>query len=459
MDERILRFISALRTAGVRISLAESADAFQAVQELGVRNRETFRVSLRATLVKEARDLPAFDDLFPLFFDAGAPPPLMDLTQDLLPGEAEQLARLLRQYQDRLRQMLERLLRGEQLSPEELEKLARMVGLNQATDMRHRRWLAQRMERALAFREVREALRDLSQTLQQMGMDRQRVEQLRQLLQANQQAISDQLDQFAGQRIAENMSQQPPDEGGSDLLDRPFNHLSEREMATLRKEVQRLAKVLRTRVALRQKRAKSGALDAKGTIRANLKHGSVPLELKHRQRSLKPKLVAICDVSTSMRSASELMLTLLYALQDQIQKTHAFAFIDHMEYISPDFVGREAQDAVGHVLQRMPSGYYNTDLGYSLKNLVDDHLDLVDGHTVLIIVGDGRNNYNNPRTDLLNLLSRRAHRTIWLTPEPPGLWGSGDSDMLKYAPSCSAIFEVNTLSQLAAAVDKLLSQR
>ena len=70
-------------------------------------------------------------------------------------------------------------------------------------------------------------------------------------------------------------------------MNRPFNALSDHDMERLRKEVQRLAAALKTRVALRQKRAKTGQLDAKATIRANLKHGNVPIELKHRERSLK----------------------------------------------------------------------------------------------------------------------------------------------------------------------------
>ena len=111
MEERILKFISALRAGGVRISLAETADAFGAVDEMGVQDREAFRLSLQATLVKEAKDLPTFEELFPLFFDSREPPPLMNLMQDLTPEEAQMLAEALRQFSGRLRQMLERLLR------------------------------------------------------------------------------------------------------------------------------------------------------------------------------------------------------------------------------------------------------------------------------------------------------------------------------------------------------------
>ena len=209
-------------------------------------------------------------------------------------------------------------------------------------------------------------------------------------------------------------------------------------------------------MALRQKRAKSGQLDAKATIRANLKHANVPIDLKHRERTLKPKLVVICDISTSMRYCSELMLSLLYHMQDLINKTHAFAFISSLEYITPDFADHDVEAAVAHVLERLPAGYYNTDLGAALVNFQRKHMEIMDGRTTFIIVGDGRNNHNDPRTDLFNLLARRSRRTIWINPEAPALWGTGDSDMLKYAPGCDAVLQASNLAQLTVAVDRLL---
>ena len=318
MDERMIRFISALRASGVRISLAESADAFQAVDTIGVQDREQFRLSLRATLIKDAGCLPVFDELFPLFFDSADPQGQMfDVTQEMTPEEAQMLAQLLRQFGEQLRQMLEKLLRGEQLSQQELDQLAQITGLNRAQDMRYRDWYAQRMMRALRFKEVQEALREIMELLAKMGVNKQRLEQMRQLIQANQKALEEQISRFAGQKIAENMSEAEPDEANVDeLMDRPFRALSDREMDILRREVRRLANRLRSRIALRQKRAKTGQLDAKATLRANLKNAGVPMEIKHRDHRLKPKLVVICDISTSMRHCSELMLSLVYALQD-----------------------------------------------------------------------------------------------------------------------------------------------
>ncbi|HXF84043.1 MAG TPA: VWA domain-containing protein [Anaerolineales bacterium] len=458
MESRILQLISALRASGVRISLAESAEAFSAVDLMGIQDREQFRLSLRATLIKDVKDLPVFDKLFPLFFGAGQPPPMMggNPMDDMTPEEAQMLAEALRQFAQNLRQRMERLMNGQPLSRSELEALAQFVGLNQVDNLRYQNWMVQRMMRALAFPEVREALKELMEQLAQMGMSRDRVEQIQNMIQQNMEGMRQQIEQFAGERIAENLSQRPRGESMDHLFNRPFHALSDEEKKILQREVKRLAAMLRTRIALRQKRAKSGHLDPKATIRRNLKYYGVPMEILHKDHTRKPKIVILCDISTSMRFCSELMLSFLFALQGQVRKTHAFAFIDHLEYISDEFKGSNADEAIASVLWRMPSGHYNTDLGWSLQNFQDHYMDTLNGGTTLIIVGDGRNNYYDPRLDIFSAMTRRAARTIWLNPEPPHLW-HGDSDMPKYAPFCDSVLKVSNLRELTEAVDTLMT--
>ena len=65
-------------------------------------------------------------------------------------------------------------------------------------------------------------------------------------------------------------------------MNRPFNALSDADKQLLQREVKKLAAALRTRIALRQKRARTGHLDAKATIRASLKYNGVPMEIKHK---------------------------------------------------------------------------------------------------------------------------------------------------------------------------------
>jgi uncharacterized protein with von Willebrand factor type A (vWA) domain len=111
MESRVLQLIAALRSSGVRVSLAESAEAFSAIDIMGIQDREEFRLSLRATLVKDLKDIPIFDKLFPLFFGTGQPPPMMggNPTDDMTPEEAQMFADALRQFAENLRQRMERL--------------------------------------------------------------------------------------------------------------------------------------------------------------------------------------------------------------------------------------------------------------------------------------------------------------------------------------------------------------
>lgn len=457
MESRILQLISALRANGVRVSLAESAEAFSAVDLMGIQDRESFRLSLRATLIKDVKDLSTFDKLFPLFFGSGTPPEMGGNPSDnLTPEEIQMLAEALKNFAEKLRQRMERLMNGEPLSKSELEALGQLVGLNQADNLQYQNWMSQRMMRAMAFPEVQKAMKELVEQLAEMGMNRERIEHLREMIQQNMQGMQQQIQQFAGERIAENMSERPRGENIENLMNRPFQALSDADKKILQREVKRLAAALRTRIALRQKRMKTGQMDPKATIRANLKYHGVPMEIKHRDKIRKPKIVVICDVSTSMRFCSELMLSFLFALQGQVRKTHAFAFIDHLESISEDFTSTNADEAIQSVLWRMPSGHYNTDLGWSLNDFQKEHMDTLNSGTTLLIVGDGRNNYNDPRIDVFSAMARRATRTIWLNPEPDYMW-NGDSDMKKYAPLCNNVLKVGNLRELANAVDELMT--
>jgi uncharacterized protein with von Willebrand factor type A (vWA) domain len=457
MESRILQLIAALRASGVRVSLAESAEAFSAVDLMGIQDREHFRLSLRATLIKDLKDIPTFEKLFPLFFGSGQPPMMGgNLTDDLSPEEIKMLVEALRQFTESLRQRMERLMNGEPLTKSELEALGQLVGLNQVEDLDYQNWMAQRMMRAMAFPEVQKAMKELMEQLKQLGMSRERVEQIRNMIRQNMQGMQEQIDQFAGERIAENLSERPRTDNVDSLMNRPFEALSDADKKLLQREVKRLAAALRTRIALRQKRAKNGQMDPKATIRANLKYHGVPMEIRHKDRIRKPKIVVICDVSTSMRFCSELMLSFLFALQGQVRKTYAFAFIDHLESISEDFSGTNADEAIQSVLWRMPSGHYNTDLGWSLNDFQNEYMDTLNSGTTLLIVGDGRNNYNDPRLDVFSTMSRRSTRTIWLNPEPPTMW-HGDSDMPKYAPLCNDVLKVSNLRELADAVDELMT--
>ncbi len=460
MDDRVVEFVRGLRAAGVRVSLAESVDAMNAIETLGIVEKDVFRESLRATLVKEKDDFAAFNELFPLYFGS-AGPPLQSAMDDLSADEQEMLKMALSAMSGRLQQLMDWLTSGEGPTKEQLEELASRSGADWASSQQEGRWVTRRMLQQMGFAHLEEQIQQLVEMLQQMGMSQEAIEKLLGVVDANKEALAEQAARQVGLQIAKQRANRPEDLHGSDLMYKSFDALTDNETEILRQEIQRLVTQLRSRAALRRKRGRQGKFDSKGTIRANQRYGGVPLEIKFKTRKLKPSLVLLYDVSRSMENVVEFMLRLSYELHDQISKMHSFAFYNRLEPI-PDEVmmalrHNQPEAAFGIIRQMLPYIPYGTDLGNSLEEFEASHLGVVNGRTTFIIVGDGRNNYSSPRADIIKSLQRKAKRLIWFNPEPRGKWGTDDSDMLDYAPLCDAVYEVRNLAQLATAVDKLMA--
>jgi len=457
MDQRIVEFISALRSAGVRISLAESADAMKAIDAVGVLDKATFKNALKATLVKEPADVPAFDQHFPLYFGHEGPP--MQPPEGLSPEQQEQLARALEGLRQQLRQLMQMLANGEQPTKQQMEQWAKQAGLNKNMrgNQQVQQWLTERMlrEMGLTPEQLREAIEALMKQLKQQGMNAEGRQEVKETVEGNAESLREQAARFVGQNMLNQPNDNPRRQRVDDLMNRPLSSLSDAETDELRNHVRRLVARLRSRAALRQRRGKKGNFDVKGTIRYNQRYMGVPLEIKMKRRHLKPRITVIVDVSTSMRPVAEFMLRMVYEMQDQISKARSFAFIGNILDVSMIFEENRPQEAVDTVLDILPPGHYSTDLGACLNTFCQDHLDAIDRRTTLIFVGDGRNNFNDPRTDLVQLLKLRARKIIWFNPESPYQWGTGDSDMLAYAPLCNSVHQVATLKQLADAIDEL----
>ena len=458
MQKRMIDFIRALRAAGVRVSLAESQDAMFGIDEAGARDAATFASTMKATLVKNRRDQPVFDYFFPLFFKDNKPP-LHNILEQLTDDQQallDEATRALLGELEALRDLLRRLLEGRDFSEEELRQLGESSGLPQGGEMSMRPWFERRMKRQAGLAQLERLLDDLLEELAAMGMDEDALADLEALLRENMQSLSQQISQQVGATLAEQMAQQEPRER-PDLLDVPLQRLSSGDVEDLRDEVRRLAARLRSRAALRQKRAKTGHFDPRRTFRKSMRYGGVPMEAHFRKRHKKPSLILICDLSTSMRYAVEFLLTLVYELADQVRRTHSFIFIHDLVNVSGALAELPPREAVARIMAENPPGYYSTDLGNSLDSFSKAHLHLIDSRSSIIFFGDGRNNYNDPRLDIAQEMQRRCRRLIWFCPEPRRQWGTGDSDMWEYSMVADRVFMVRNLRQLGDALDSLLA--
>ena len=97
----------------------------------------------------------------------------------------------------------------------------------------------------------------------------------------------------------------------------------------------------------------------------------------------------------------------------------------------------------------------SSDYGEALGDFVADHLGAVGARTAVLVLGDARNNNQDPNLDALHRIAQVARRTFWLNPEAVSRWGLGDSVAPLYADVVE-MHECRTVDQLTRFVTRLL---
>jgi len=465
MNEKLLEFSNLLRRNGLRVSLAENMDSFRALSVVGLGDRETVRATLRASMVKRTIDIPAFEQLFALFFSglADAIAEATAATRGALGLDDPDFQRLLEE--------LERLLRerGIELSPLARALLAADGG---------------RLERLLREAGERARVGDIQQGFQEgrfahavagalgLGALARELERLKAELEGS--ADAGRFAEYLDRRLQDLNDMikamvrgelERQDVGRRDherlaaLADKSFFYLTEEEIRRMQEAVQKLAQRLRNVISIRRRRARRGKFDPSGTLRRNLQYGGVPFRIvwDHRKKE-KPQVMVLCDVSDSVRNVSRFMLQFVYSLQDLYSKVRSFVFVAEVGEITRLFEDQDINQAIETALRGdVINVYAHSDFGRAFKAFHRDHIAAVNKRTTVIVLGDARNNYNLPHDWVLKEIRQRAKQLIWLNPENRMTWGFGDSEMDHYAPHCTLVEECRNLGQLYRVIDRLVA--
>jgi hypothetical protein len=223
--------------------------------------------------------------------------------------------------------------------------------------------------------------------------------------------------------------------------------------------VQPLARTLATRLAARRRRSRAGEIDLRKTLRKSMSTGGVPIDVVLKKpHPARPELVVLCDVSGSVAGFSHFTLMLVAALRQQFSRVRVFAFIDTTDEVTELF-GPEADLAVAVQRITREAGVYtrdgHSDYGHAFVSFLERYPSVLSPRSSLLVLGDGRNNYRNPETELLAHMVSASRHAHWLNPEPKHLWGSGDSAAPKYLETVP-MHECRSAKQLAAVIDGLL---
>jgi uncharacterized protein with von Willebrand factor type A (vWA) domain len=192
------------------------------------------------------------------------------------------------------------------------------------------------------------------------------------------------------------------------------------DMAEAHALAARLAKGMRTRLSRRERVRLGGRrINLRRTIRRNVAHGGVPIELVWRKRKRKPlRLVVLLDASGSMSLYTAVFVRFIHGVLDHFREAEAYLFHTRLVHVSAAMRERDvtrALDRLSLLAQGVGGG---TRIGESLATFNRWHArSVIHSRTCVMIISDG---YDTGEPEVMaaemRRLWRRCRRIVWLNP-------------------------------------------
>tara|TARA_B100000686_G_C16792856_1_gene980034 strand:+ start:1752 stop:3239 length:1488 start_codon:yes stop_codon:yes gene_type:complete len=491
METTLANFIRALRNADVRISPAETLDAMSTLELVGYRNREELKRSLSLVLPKTIDDKETYDACFEQFFS------FKNIEADIIdssiePADSETVDQGgdgntgngqnsdARSPQSPNKKSKTKKDKQDSVSPKLTEELGSgqtslatstlgillmtnssvelTLAMTKAAEEINIRDIEVFTQKGLYTRRImdRMGLRELNQEIANLRAsssipDRRLAQELTRRTDVLREQVRDYVEKqfllnadITGRRLRE------------DLLRRvKLSNIEHRNFRLTQEVVFRLAKKLISLHSRRKKNFKKGQLNVPRTLRRNMAYDGAIFDLHWKSVKIdRPKVFAICDVSGSVSNYARFMLMLLYSLEEVMPKIRSFAFSSDLAEVTELFKRNDIETAITKTLRDYSGG--STDYGQAFADFRKNCLEDLDKRSTIIILGDARNNFGDPKTEILREIFNRSKRVIWLNPEPQHSWGTGDSEMRKYSVYSHQVNECNSLLHLERIVNQLL---
>jgi uncharacterized protein len=438
-DARILQLGEALRAEGVAIGTSELNDAFAALDAVPWTASQDFRAALAATLAKSPEDRRVFDLVFERFFFRAAEAQALrhevregDQQDGITGGERIEL--------DNLReQLLQAIAEGDDAAMRDLARLAIAAFGRRGEGSGVLGVDVQRIRRALGLRSEPGGPVQEDAPREQPRLTRDQIRRFEAHLRRE-------LERAQIERTQALPPSRPLTE-----LDRALPTGPLQDLAAVHRVIAQLKRRLATQGHETRGRKRHAHVDVRRTMRASLQTGGVPVVLKYRpRRPRRPELYVLCDVSTSVTSASVFFLSVLHALHDAFRKMRSFVFVERISEVTDVFARERSFRAASEAISKDAgvadvSGY--TDYGRVWSEFLTSVEDDLHPRATVIVLGDARTNGRDPRADVFARIAAHAGRTFWLNPEPRLYWNYGDSVIATYERFCEA-YECWTTRQL-----------
>jgi uncharacterized protein len=434
---KLLGFCEELRSEGIPVGTSEILDAFAALDQVPWTSQADFREALAATIAKSQDDRRLFELLFERWFFRAAE---SEAIERGIGEEGQRHEGGERLDIDELReQVRQAIIEGDDGEMRDLARLAIAAFGRQGEGSGVVGVDVQRIRRTLGLSAGQPPPAEDGDE-EVAAIDRDQLNRFERHLRRE-----------LERELIERTSTLPPSRPLADL-DRALPSSPTQDLAAVHRAVSQMKRRLATLGHEQRGRRKGQVVDVRRTMRASLETGGVPMHLRYRpKRPRRPEIYVLCDVSTSVTSASVFFLSVLHALHDSFRKLRSFVFIERISEVTEVFeherdfrVIAERISSEGGVAD--VSGY--TDYGRVWLELIAEISDELGPRSTVIVLGDARTNGREPHAEVFGRLSERSGRLFWLNPEPKLYWNYGDSVMSAYEPYCDGAFECWTTRHL-----------
>src|SRR5664280_2889462 len=317
MPARILELGEELRREGVAVGTSELLDAVEVLREISWTSQEDFREALAATLAKSQEDRRVFELVFDRFFFRAVE--LAAAREGIREEDRAGLGELSSDELEALRAQIAAALRdGSEGAMRDLARMAIAAFARRQEGSGVIGVDVQRIRRALGLRA--EPQPDLPEDdPRRDGLPRDALRRFEALMRRE-------LERSQIERTGNLPPSRPLGE-----LDRALPSGPLADLAAVHRVVAQLRRRLATQGLQARGHRRHAHVDVRRTMRASLQTGGVPVELKFRpRRPRRPEIYVLCDVSTSVTSASVFFLSVLHALHDTCRKMRSFVFIERI---------------------------------------------------------------------------------------------------------------------------------
>jgi uncharacterized protein with von Willebrand factor type A (vWA) domain len=455
-SEPLRRFLQAARGAGLRVSAAEGIDAARAVDLVGFGDRTVLKDTLGLVLAKTPDEKAAYDEVFELYFkrDEFAGDDVADQdSPDAADNEASSGTGADGMGGEGMggEGGLGSLLASDDKATlaTAMEQAARESGVENIRFFTQKNLYARRILDRMGLRALERDMEAMRQTGTPEGLGRA------QFLEGKVDQLRDAVRDFVERNLILYAKGETEKFREELLKSARLSNLERRDLDRMRILVRQMAKKLAARYAKTRRRRLRGQLDTRRTLRRNMGWGGIPFVTVWKQKRIeKPRVMVLCDVSGSVAAMAQFLLMFMYAINEALSDIRSFAFAGSLIEVSEILEKEPVEEAISKIMSLI--GFGSSNYGNSFADFEDGWMKFVTNKTTVIILGDARGNRTDPRTDVINRLSLRSKRIIWLNPEYRSAWGTGDSDMYRYAPFCNLVTVCNTLRHLERAITDIL---